>query len=568
MTSFQPLLASSKSSHKSKKIAQYDYVIVGAGNAGASLAAKLSDPDPRTGKYKNSVLVLEAGVDLTKDPEVLAANILATFALEFDPKYSKVTSTQLSDFVEFPYSDGRMWGGSSAHNNLQAVRGTPGLYDQWAAISGDPRWSYNSLLNNVMIPMEHYTPDSTPLDPLQRGFNGPVFITQEPPVDGDAFMQAVSTGFDTPFSPDLNDPTYGDVGIGANQDWVTPPYGSPTSVRSFSGNSYLTGIESEGIPPIVDANGNGLGKRKLKIISNAQVSRVLFNKKNVAKSVEYILSTSREEVFTVKAKKQIILCAGTIQDAAILQRSGVGDPTLLTSLGIPVVFANPNVGANMFTHVGPQGVISNVATTVTLPRAGSGFIDLEPSTGVRRLQLFVLDSLIFFPAGIADALQIDPSTSIDIICFNITPQSHGTVEIVSRDPFFDPRVNINIYSDGPPSTPGTDASKAVAFYRELQDVADAYGGGAFVSYPPNVTTASDDELFANALFTNVTTQHLSGTCRMSQSPADGVVDGSLRVFGVKHLMCASNSVAPVIEDGNTAYQAYMIGLEAARILQE
>ncbi len=545
----------------------YDYVIVGAGNAGAALAAKLSNRTSKHGKYKNSVLVLEAGVNLTNDPEVLAATIFETFPLEFDPKYSKVTSSQLTPSIEFPYSEGRMWGGSSAHNNLQAVRGTPPLYDQWAAISGDARWSYNQLLKNVMIPMEHYTPDSTPPDFSQRGFNGPVFITQEPPLDNDRFMQAISIGTATPFSPDLNDPNYGNVGIGANQDWVTPPFAAPTSVRSFSANAYLTGEPSVGIPPIVDSEGNGLNGRKLKILSNAQVNRVLFSN-NVAKSVEYILSTSKETVQTVKAKKKIILCSGTISDAAILQRSGIGDAALLNSLNIPVVFANSNVGANMYTHVGPQGLISNVSTTVTPPRLGSGFIDIPPSTGNRKLQLIVLDSLAFFPKGIADALQIDPSVTIDILCFNITPRSHGTVEIVSRDPFFDPRVNINIYSDGGPTDPGSDASKVVAFYNLLPGIAAAYGGGAVVTYPPAVDyLAGPDALFADALNTNVTTQHLSGTCRMAQSPADGVVDGQLQVFGVKNLMVASNSVAPVIEDGNTGYEAFVIGLEAARILR-
>jgi choline dehydrogenase len=572
LTCLMPLAAhkSDCSSKRCRSIAklhnqEFDYIIVGGGTAGCALAAKLSDPDPRTGKFKNSVLVIEAGANLTKDPNVLNNNLFAAGALTFDPKYSKVYSVYSTDTIPAVYTDGRMLGGSSAHNGLQAYRGSPDVYNQWAQITGDDRWSYNQLLKHDMLKMEHYTPNGTPLNPAQRGTNGPLFITQEPPLDNDPFMIAFSEGTNTPFVPDLNDPTYGDIGVGANQNWVTPPYLGPNSIRSFSANSYLTGIPSEGIPAIINQKGFGLDGRKLRVVFNATVNRILFNKHNVAKKVEFILNDDTETVLRIKPRKEVILCAGTIVDAVILQRSGVGDPKLLKSLGIPVVFDNPNVGANMQNHYGPTGVISG--STIPLPRIGNAFMDLSPfmPAGVRRYQALIINSPAFLPAGIRTALGI--TSGVTVAAVDVTPKSLGTVKIVSRDPFIEPRIDLNVYSDGPVNEPGTDAYEAVSFYKLLQNIADA--AGETVLFPPPADYVAGDEALLNDAFnTLLIAYHDSGTCRMALSPETGVIDGKLRVFGVKKVRVASCASAPVIETGNTAYQAYVIGLEAARIIRK
>ncbi len=556
----------SDSSASSSTELQYDYVIVGGGTAGCALAAKLSDPD-KHGRYKNSVLVLEAGSNLTKDPRILVNNIFEASANVSDPDISSVDLTYLlgrevNPYAVFAYTQGKQWGGSSGHNYLHAVRGTPSIYNQWAAITGDARWSYDNLLNNVMIPMEHYTPTDTIADPSQRGSRGPLFITQYPPLDGDSFYQAVSTATHAPLISDYNNPDLGDVGISATQNFITPPYSS--GVRSYAANAYLTGEPSVGVAAIVDAKGNGLHGRKLKIISNAYANRVLFSKKKVAKSVEYVLSDAKEAVFTAKAKKQIILCTGTFEDPAILQRSGIGDATLLNSLHIPVVFANSNVGNHMTCQFGQHGVIGGAETTINIPEFGGGFIGFAPTFNERIYQLVIINGLPLFPSGIANALGI--TQGIDVVGGNITPGSTGNVAIVSRDPFTAPIINFDIFSDGPPNVPGTDANKVISFYNTLQDIAIEAGGT--VLYPtPDQYAAGDFGLMTAAADTLLPFNHASGSCRMAASAADGVVDGKLSVFGVKNLKIASNSIAPVIEDGNTAYSAYVIGLEAARIIR-
>jgi choline dehydrogenase len=540
-------------------------VIVGGGTAGCALAAKLSDPDAK-GKFRTSVLVLEAGVNLTNDSDVLVNNLIGALEESNNPKLSTVALTytlgqSVDPFGIYDYIEGRMWGGSSGHNFLLATRGTPSVYDEWAAISGDARWSYNNLLNNVMIPMEHYTPDGTPVNsptgPVQRGVQGPIFITQLPPLNGDAFMQAVSVATDAPLTDDYNNPNYGDVAIAAAQNFITPPFLSPSSYRSFSGNAYLTGEEGFGVPAIVDENGNGLDGRKLKIISNAHANRVLFSSKRKAKGVEYVIGNAREKVLTVKAKKEIILCTGTFDDPAILQRSGIGSRALLNDLGIPVVFANDNVGSNMQNHFGTWGLIGgDASTTIDLPNYGLGYIGFAPNTSERTFELLIFNHLVGFPQSIIQALGI--TDGIAIAGLNLVPKSTGTVAILSRDPFMAPTINFNAYSD----VGGDDANTVVEFYNLLQDIATESNGT--VLYPTAAQYAGGPAALFEAGFVTLDPQnHACGTCRMAQSAADGVVDGHLRVFGVKGLRVASNSVVPVINNGHTSYTADVVGLELA-----
>jgi len=559
---------------------KYDYVIIGAGTAGCALARKLSDKI--SGKYKNSVLVLEAGENLNADPLVRANNVLVGSAMALDPKYSVVYQPTLSNpFNRGPYSDGRLLGGSSAHNGLQSYRGAPKQYNEWAAQTGENAWLYTNLLNNIMKPLEHYTPDGTVANVAQRGLNGPLFITQEPPLDDDPFMQVFATTANAPFVSDLNDPTLGVVGTGANQDWVTPTYLGPHSERSHSANAYLTGISAPDavtpptvIPAVMDDSGKGLNGRKLEVKFNSWVKRILFDHCNNARYVEYVTSDNKQKCKKVKARKEIILCAGTVNDAAILQRSGVGDETLLNSFDIPVVYANSNVGQNIENHYGAVAVMSG--ETIPLPRVGSAFTNLSsnpplpapynyPNIDERLFQLFAMNASFFLPSGIRNVLGI--TEGISIFNINDTPKSRGSTKIISVDPFIQPHIDLNLYSDGPYNVFGTDANKIVAWFKMLKNIEVNSGGAFSVLYPTPAQYASDDSLFQAAIDSDsYFTYHTSGSCRMGSSPANAVCDGKLRVFGVQKLRVADCAAVPVIETGNTSYQAFVIGNQCAEFI--
>ncbi len=511
-----------------------DYIVVGNGTAGAVVARSLSD------NHKNSVLCLEIGRNRTTDPAVTSPN-------PFDPLYFNDLTIDARYAVTYPvalsygtfsiYSEGRMWGGSSAHNYVQAVRGTPSIYDSWASFSGNSIWLYNNLLP-TMKAIETYTPNGTPINTNQRGTNGPLFITQTPPVTSDPLAIGLSLGTTTPFVNDYNNIAEGPLGISANQEFVTP---GPNSQRSFSQTAYLQ------VGEIIDADGNGLHGRRLKVESAAFTNRVLF-KGNKAIGVEYIknFGTVHEKIVKVYARRKVILSAGSVNTPAILQRSGVGDPNLLNSLGIEVVVNSPHVGKNLINQYGATGTLVGVNASNSV-----GFINgapFFPNDGVRRLQIIP----IFFGPGVAG-----------ILGFNLHPASRGSIEIADSNPLINPNVDLNMYSDAA----GYDASVIIAFYKLLQSISANIPGSAVV-YPTPADYLSDASLLLaaqNAAHFTIS-YHMMGTTRMASSIADGVVDGRLHVFGTRHLMIADAGVASAIEDGNTAFSVFVIGNVAAQIL--
>lgn len=552
-----------------------DYIIVGLGTAGAPLARYLSD------NFNYSVLVLEAGEQYNTDPAILASSLFAAAPLAFDPKYSNTYSTLVSGvnvgFAGFLYSEGRLWGGGSGHNGLLAVRGSADVYDEWATISGNPRWLYTNLLP-VMKGMEHFTvaAGSPAPDLAQRGVAGALFISQEPyipTISADPLTMTFATTAAAPLTSDYNVQA-ASVATSSLQDYVTPPAGvaDPTSIRSFSATAFLP-------QSVLNWDtGLGLDGRRLQVVSHATVSHILFDQSGsipTAVGVEYILDGNRETVRQVFARKKIILCAGAIQNVGILQRSGVGPSAVLNELNIPVIVDNANVGANMQNHVGtsalmqvqtpgPFGIANAYIDCSTAAGIGANF-----SAGVRRNQLlFVASPGLFGSPSAAQALGVDfsnPLAYVSFATFNIKPQSRGSAVIVDTDPLTDVKVDFNFYSDGTIATPGSDAQNIVAALRIIQQTATAFG--ATMIFPtPAQYAAGDAALFAAAVNLPFITYHAAGSCSMGTSIANGVVDGDLHVFGVNNLMCADCSVEPEVETGNTAYGAYVIGLEAARIL--
>lgn len=520
----------------------WDYIIIGCGTAGATLARELSD------NRHHRVLVLEWGENRSDDTEVLSPDVFAyANQLTYDPLYAINQIVQLNFSTQpqpqfFIYSDGRMWGGSSAHNGLFAVRGTPRVYNEWATISGQQRWNYNNLLT-YFLETEHYTPNGTIPNSAQRGLSGNLYITQRPPVNNDAFANALSTATGAPLISDYNDPSLGDIGTSARQEYITP---APNSYRSFSVNAFTP------VGSIVSEDGFGLDGRKLRIVSNALVNRVVFNG-NHAVGVEYYLDGNENRAIYVKAKKKIIICAGACWTPALLERSGIGDRSLLNSLRIPVVFDNPNVGEHLYNHYGVNGLISGSMSITPFIDAFTDNRPYEPSDGSRRI--------------VISARHI-PNTGIAVSSLLLKPKSKGSVHIVDTNPTVYPRLNLNMFSDGSVSTQGTDSYEIVSFLKVLQLIAAAYSQ-TVVSPSSTVYNAGDNALlaYAQTLSNMNVAYHVVGTARMGQSSSDSVVDGNLHVFGVRNLMVADVSIEPVIEDGPTAYAAYFIGRAAADIIK-
>jgi choline dehydrogenase len=228
----------------------------------------------------------------------------------------------------------------------------------------------------------------------------------------------------------------------------------------------------------------------------------------------------------------------------------------LNALGIDVLVNNPNVGNHLQNHYGAEGVFLGTITSTPFLDI---FTDNRPPAlglvpdGIRRIQV-----IGFSPAGSGLAIA---SGAI------VAPKSRGSVHIVSKNPTIESIIDLNMYSDGPVTQFDSDAYNTVTFLKTLPLVSIATGFPLLQPTPADF--ASDDTLLAYAekLANMIIAYHITGTARMGFSIADSVVNGNLHVFGVSNLMVADVSIEPVIEDGNTAYAAFFIGIQAANIIK-
>lgn len=526
----------------------WDYIIVGLGSSGSILARKLTDD------LKTRVLVIESGINHQDDPVVLDPNWVphATKFL-YDPEYSVTYPVPIDPitkpFVAIPYSEGRMWGGSSGHNFLVAVRGTPTLYDEWAQISGNPMWLYDNMLP-YMKAIETYTPNGSLVNFLERGLDGPIGVTQNPPLDqNNAILQQFKDITLSPFIPDYNVPE-GAIGIAANQELITGPFGSQTSHRSYSNLEFLP------VGKIIDEKGNGLNGRKLKILSNSNVFHFESNNGR-ADSVVFIENGDVDKVKRAYLKRsgKLILTAGAINTPSILLRSGVGPKSELELLGISVVVDSPNVGKNLQNQYGT----AVIATGDMLPNFPQVYTDMYnvndpgsfPNDDVRRVQILNIRINNFLFQALPSILR---------------PKSRGSVTIVSKNPLFDPKIEMGIFTDDKDGViPGSDMYTQIAFFNLMKDVVTAAGGVVLFPTPDqyNFGLLTQAAIDANNL---VLQSHIVGTTRMAKTINEGVVDGNLKVFGLDNVYIGDIGIEPDSVDGNTCLSAYYISLVLCNIL--
>jgi len=597
----------------------YDYIIVGLGTAGATLARLLSD------NFDNSVLVLEAGSNHSTDPDILSTSI-ATHRrdiLTWSPKFafsvniiddhnfgpnagSAAGVAQGGGFEEF--SMGRGWGGSSMHNFMTAVRGTPDVYNQWAAISGDSRWLYDNLVPYMKY-LETYTPFiPATLDSAQRGTSGPLLITQDAVQTNTAVLQYldtmahqmgcsncdyVSTGTDFNLSAQL-------LGLYCSQKFNTNESNPALRTRTYAVTAFLPAS-------VVSSNGVGVGGRQLLIQSNALVDKVLFTGAT-ASGVQYIQNGVSKQA---NARKTIILCAGAPFSSAILQRSGIGDPATLSAAGVQSFIANTNVGQNFKTHYGIMAAFARPSYLPTTPAVasttgfGDGSVQATTSSvtgpngptgafaagvtgltaGQRNFRAFENFGVITQEVQWACNPPLSPANYprgyVSWVGWNLRPKSSGTSQIVSADPTVYPLIDFALYTDTGAQGSGTDMEVSGAMLNTINNMAAE--NGLSLIYPSTGTlqfpitnaslfpiNSSKNAATIRSMLLNPTavTNHYVGTCNMGTSIANGVVDGRLNVFGTtpESLKVADNSIAPLPETGNTAYQAYTIGLVCANIL--
>ena len=301
---------------------KYDYIVIGAGSAGAILATRLSE-DPNT-----SVLLLEAGPDypdIDSLPEEVKYGYMSTKSV-WDSDHNWQFMARGTEEADIEIPRGKVTGGSSAINGQIFLRGIPEDYDDWAEWGND-EWSFQKLVPYFNKVETDTTYQDDPGD--FHGSSGPIIchrFPQEEWREGNRAWFEAWRDNGHPYCEDHNAP--GTAGVGPT------PLNNPNGIRWSTSIGYL-----------------GLSRHRLNLTirANVMVKRILFDTSGECPRATGVEAVSDDETFVVEAE-EIILSAGAIGSPQILMLSGVGPGDHLGEHGIETVVDSPGVGQNLADH--------------------------------------------------------------------------------------------------------------------------------------------------------------------------------------------------------------------------
>ena len=525
----------------------YDFIVIGAGSAGAVVANRLS-ADPR-----NKVLLLEAGPAshpwsfIPVGSARLITNPAANWLYSAEPEAN-------TEGRRIPVPRGRLLGGSSAINGMAFVRGQAQDFDGWAQM-GNQGWSYEDVLP-LFRRMEAYDGGG---DERFRGRTGPLRVTNPEPREPifQALIKAASE-VGIAHNPDYN---------GAEQDGIAMSQATiAAGVRMSTARCYLDPIRK---------------RSNLRIETGALTEQLVLDGRRCT-GVRYCVGGERREA---QATRDVVVSAGTINSPQLLELSGIGQPDRLKALGIEVRQALPGVGENLRDHYAPRTrwAIGAKGYTYNDTARGLGLVRQALRYALSRRGLLAtvgapMRAFVRSREGLAapDLLlgwvpmltepgprgpRISRESGMTCYAHPMRPESKGHIHIASADPRTPPAIQFNFLSA---PVDGALTVRAVRIARAIM-TAPAMAPLKVSEIGAGVGQTTDEQIIAWVKKAAETTYHPVGTCKMGRDDM-AVVDPALRVHGIGGLRVADASIMPTLTSGNTNAPAIMIGEKASDLV--
>ncbi|KAI1063769.1 hypothetical protein LB506_005794 [Fusarium annulatum] len=570
----------------------YDYIVVGGGTAGVAVAARLSEGLP----YAN-ILLIEAGPAVDDEPKINIPGMKgSTLGTKYDWNFTTVPQACANNRV-WPINRGKVLGGSSALNLMTYDRAAVAEYDAWEAL-GNPGWNWKTMIK-AMMKSETFTGKNTATYGSKGvGDSGPV----------KAVVNRIIPKHQESWIPTLNK-----LGVRKNLESLGGnPLGvmyQPSSIdpsnynRSYSANAY-TEISGSNLEILADT-----------VVAKINVSGPAAKKKAIATGV-----TLQDGTY-VKARREVILSAGSIQSPGLLEQSGIGSKSVLSAAGIKQIVDLPGVGENLQDHLrvmtsyqltpeflsfdalrsnatfaaeqlalwnaGKRSLydytgsaytfstwkqaLGNDANLVSLAKDAAG----KDASKVDKKKLdFLKDSTVpqvevIFSDGYTGVKGYPAATSplfgkgfVTLIGVVMHPLSRGSVHINPSDPAGKPTINPNYLSN---SHDVEAVLQTVKYNRKIANT-EPMRSIWEDEYEPGLDVKTDAQIKDYVLRTTLSIFHPSGTCAMLPKADGGVVDAKLKVYGTENLRVVDASVIPLLISAHIQTAVYGIAEIAAELI--
>jgi len=528
----------------------FDFIVTGAGSAGAAVAGRLSE----NGKY--TVLLLEAGPPDTNPWIHVPLGFAKTYVNpKVNWKFESAPQPQLGNRRIYA-PRGKTLGGSSSINGMVYIRGNHRDYDDWRQ-RGCEGWDWDSVL-----PFFKKAQNQERGPSKFHGVGGPLNVSNQAEKSelAEAMIQSAQK-LGIPYTDDFN---------GAQQEGVGYYQTTTSNRRRWStAKAYLSDAKN---------------RRNLEIRTNCQATKVLIENDR-AVGVEYQSPRGRE---TARANREVIVSGGAYGSPQLLQLSGLGPAEHLQDMGIKVVKDMPAVGANLHDHFGIYVMwrCSKAITMNDLENSWARKIMAGIQYGLTRGGPIASNGIRSGIFTRSDPRLERPDIQINLLEWStkersknkviphdfpgftlgpvhLSPDGRGTVRLGSPDPLAEPKITFGFLGseyDMRVMVAGVKLARDIVAQSPMKDY-------AVEEIVPGPGASSDADLEQFVRDTGVTNHHPTSTCAMGTG-TNTVVDPRLRVHGIAGLRVADASIMPSVVAGNTNAPSIMIGEKCAAMVLE